>query len=176
MTCFMLLCSPARSISPLEPMFVPVVLCPPPSWTPPQATHPAFLKRLARADYRHHTEFTGNPTCFLRLLPYCFRRSKQCCTGTSAPTRSPSISKADVEFPFEGVLAPTSEDHNIVSLCPLSRAFCSSGRVNLYHKLELDSLPLLRLQKLLALLASRQDLTDLVQECVCKTWPALLHP
>jgi hypothetical protein len=47
MTCFMLLCSPARSISPLEPTFVSVVLCPPPSWIPPQATHPAFLKRLA---------------------------------------------------------------------------------------------------------------------------------
>jgi hypothetical protein len=34
----------------------------------------------------------------------------------------------------------------------------------------------LQLQKLLALLASRKDLTDLVQECVCKMWPSFLYP
>jgi hypothetical protein len=64
----------------------------------------------------------------------------------------------------------------IISLCPLSRTFFPSGRVNLYHKLELDTLSPLQLQKLLALLASRKDLIDLVQECVCKMWPSFLYP
>ncbi|KAJ2925825.1 hypothetical protein H1R20_g11269, partial [Candolleomyces eurysporus] len=64
----------------------------------------------------------------------------------------------------------------VVPLCPLSRAFCSAGRVNLYYKLELDTLSPLQLQKLLALLASRKDLTDLVQECMCQMWPSFLSP
>jgi hypothetical protein len=34
----------------------------------------------------------------------------------------------------------------------------------------------LQLQKLLVLLASGKDLTDLVQGCVCRTWPSFLCP
>ncbi|KAJ2928432.1 hypothetical protein H1R20_g8665, partial [Candolleomyces eurysporus] len=64
----------------------------------------------------------------------------------------------------------------VVPLCPLSCAFCSAGCVNLYYKLELDTLSPLQLLKLLALLASRKDLTNLVQECVCQMWPSFLSP
>ncbi|RXW22300.1 hypothetical protein EST38_g3545 [Candolleomyces aberdarensis] len=91
--------------------------------------------------------------------------------AVTKPTRS-------FEFPVEVLDLVFSHlpRKAVVSLCPLSRAFCSAGRVNLYYKLELDTLSPLQLQKILALLASRKDLTDLVQECVCQTWPSFLSP
>ncbi|KAJ2913095.1 hypothetical protein MD484_g7328, partial [Candolleomyces efflorescens] len=96
------------------------------------------------------------------------------------PPPPPVLAKPTRSFEFPAEVLDLVFSHlprkTIVSLCPLSRAFCSSGRVNLYHKLELDTLSPLRLQKLLALLASRNDLTDLVQECVCRTWPSFLSP
>lgn len=68
-------------------------------------------------------------------------------------------------------LVPHLPRSALPSLCPLSRSLCSLGRAALYHRLELDDLEPLKLQKLLATLASRLHLTELVHECVCSTWP-----
>ncbi|KAJ2925831.1 hypothetical protein H1R20_g11263, partial [Candolleomyces eurysporus] len=98
----------------------------------------------------------------------------------SPPLPPPTVVKTARSFDFPVKVFDSVFSHlprkAVVSLCPLSGAFCSAGRVNLYYKLKLDTLPPLQLQKLLALLALRKDLTDLVQECVCQTWPSFLSP
>lgn len=60
----------------------------------------------------------------------------------------------------------------IAALCPLSRSYCAAGRAKLYNRLDLDSLPPAKLQRLLATLASKRELPELVHECVCHSWPS----
>ena len=60
-----------------------------------------------------------------------------------------------------------------IALCSqVSKSFAEAARYNLYNTLNFDSLSLLQLEQLLALLASRRDLTELVSTFICHTWPA----
>jgi hypothetical protein len=58
------------------------------------------------------------------------------------------------------------------SLAPLSRSFGNAVRLGLYTTLDLQSLRPRQLEKLVAALASRPDLAELVHHFICRTWPA----
>ena len=62
--------------------------------------------------------------------------------------------------------------HVVASLAPLSRSFGDTVRLALYTTLDLQSLRPLQLEKLVAALASRPDLTELVHHFICRTWPS----
>lgn len=102
--------------------------------------------------------------------------SRKSTSSSTSPTKKKRKEKPrpQMDFPVEvlDLMLSHLPRRTVASLCPLSRSFCSAGRVNLYHKLDFDNLSPVQLQKLLALLASRRDLTELVQECICYTWPA----
>ena len=59
----------------------------------------------------------------------------------------------------------------IASCSQVSKSFAEAARYNLYSTLNFDSTSLLQLEQLLALLASRRDLTELVSTFICHKWP-----
>ena len=59
----------------------------------------------------------------------------------------------------------------IASCSQVSKSFAEAARYNLYNTLNFDSTSLLQLEQLLALLASRRDLTELVSTFICHKWP-----
>ncbi|KAF9560600.1 hypothetical protein CPC08DRAFT_818179 [Agrocybe pediades] len=64
-----------------------------------------------------------------------------------------------------------------VTVCAvLSRAFASAARVALYSHLDFDELSPAQSEKLVALLGSRRDLTDIVTTFICRKWPAFFPP
>lgn len=60
----------------------------------------------------------------------------------------------------------------VASFAPLSRNFGGAARLALYTTLDLQRLRPLQLEKLVAALASRPDLTELVHHFICRTWPS----
>lgn len=58
----------------------------------------------------------------------------------------------------------------VVSLAPISRAFCSAARTLLYGKLDLRTIRPAHFDQLNTLLASRRDLADIVHTFICHTW------
>jgi hypothetical protein len=60
---------------------------------------------------------------------------------------------------------------SIASCSQVSKAFAEAARYNLYNTLNFDSMSLLQLEQLLAVLASRRDLTELVSTFICHKWP-----
>ncbi|KAF6743165.1 hypothetical protein DFP72DRAFT_1178524 [Ephemerocybe angulata] len=92
--------------------------------------------------------------------------------------KSPATTKPPVQFPIEvlDLVLSYLPRGSIASLSCLSRSFCASGRVHLYNRLDLTELSPLKLRKLLAMLASRPHLTDLVHDCTCRTWPHFFKP
>ena len=60
----------------------------------------------------------------------------------------------------------------IASCSQVSKSFAEAARYNLYSTLNFDSMSLLQLEQLLALLASRRDLTELVSTFICHKWPS----
>ena len=64
----------------------------------------------------------------------------------------------------------------IASCSQVSRPFAAAARYSLYNTLNFDSLSLLQLEQLLALLASRRDLTELVSTLICHKWPPFFIP
>lgn len=102
--------------------------------------------------------------------------------GTLSPlpplSKSPATTKPPVRFPIEvlDLVLSYLPRGSIASLSCLSRSFCASGRVHLYNRLDLTELSPLKLRKLLAMLASRPHLTDLVHDCTCRTWPHFFKP
>lgn len=59
----------------------------------------------------------------------------------------------------------------IASCSQVSKPFAAAARYNLYNTLNFDSLSLLQLEELLAVLASRRDLTRIVSTFICHKWP-----
>ncbi|KAF8803975.1 hypothetical protein BYT27DRAFT_6704063 [Phlegmacium glaucopus] len=59
----------------------------------------------------------------------------------------------------------------IASCSQVSRLFATAARYSLYNTLNFDSLSLLQMEQLVALLASRRDLTELVSTFICHNWP-----
>ena len=59
----------------------------------------------------------------------------------------------------------------IASCSQVSKSFAEAARYNLYNTLNFDSMSLFQLEQLLAVLASRRDLTELVSTFICHKWP-----
>ena len=59
----------------------------------------------------------------------------------------------------------------IASCSRVSKSFTKAARYNLYNTLNFDSMSPLQLEQLLALLATRRDLTELVSTFICHKWP-----
>ncbi|KAF8147392.1 hypothetical protein B0H34DRAFT_739403 [Crassisporium funariophilum] len=59
----------------------------------------------------------------------------------------------------------------VASCAAVSPLFASAACASLYSVLNLDALALIQLEKLVALLASRRDLTDQVTTFICRKWP-----
>ncbi|KDR72863.1 hypothetical protein GALMADRAFT_252173 [Galerina marginata CBS 339.88] len=89
------------------------------------------------------------------------------------PPVPPLSPKPTIQFPEEIVVLILSHlpQTNVGLLATVSRTFVSAARKALYTTLDLDVLSPLQLEKLVALLASRWELTDLVMTFTCRTWP-----
>ena len=60
---------------------------------------------------------------------------------------------------------------NIALCSQVSKSFAEASRYSLYNTLNFDSMSLMQLEQLLAVLASRRDLTELVSTFICHKWP-----
>ncbi|EAU81673.2 hypothetical protein CC1G_02689 [Coprinopsis cinerea okayama7 len=89
--------------------------------------------------------------------------------SVSAP-KIPQLPGEVVEIVFSHV--PREQ---IPKLASLSHAFAAAARGCLYRRIDLQKLTDKQLEKLLALLASRLDLTELVQHFSCTTWPSFFN-
>ena len=59
----------------------------------------------------------------------------------------------------------------IASCSRVSKSFAEAARYSFYNTLNFDSMSLWQLEQLLAVLASRRDLTELVSTFICHKWP-----
>ncbi|PPQ77799.1 hypothetical protein CVT25_015293 [Psilocybe cyanescens] len=92
---------------------------------------------------------------------------------TSERRQSPLSPKTSTQFPSEIVVLIMSHlpRHNVALVAPVSKLYAAAARKTLYGSLDFDSLSPLQAEKLIAQLASRRDLTDLVTNFVCRAWP-----
>lgn len=89
---------------------------------------------------------------------------------TPLPLPPPSPASCLPKEVMVGVLSYLSRG-TIASCSQVSKSFAAAARYSLYNTLNLDSLSLLQLEQLLALVASRRDLTELVSTFICHKWP-----
>ncbi|KAF7761078.1 hypothetical protein Agabi119p4_10487 [Agaricus bisporus var. burnettii] len=93
-------------------------------------------------------------------------------------TRTPTPSFSLLSIPSETIALVFSHlsKSDLAQVVRTCRLFLSPGRVLLYTDVSLDDLPQARLEGLVALLASRRDLTDLTRTFTCETWPPFFQP
>lgn len=88
------------------------------------------------------------------------------------PTTTWAVRSFNLPAEVIAVIVSYLPRHVVASLAPLSRSFSDAARLALYTTLDLQTLRRLQLEKLVAALASRPDLTELVHHFICRTWPS----
>ncbi|KAF9039215.1 hypothetical protein BJ165DRAFT_374042 [Panaeolus papilionaceus] len=90
------------------------------------------------------------------------------------PPPVPPIHGRFIHIPEEivGLIFSHLSRPELAVCAPVSRMFCSVARAASYVSLNLDGLSSTQLEKLVATLASRRDLTDLVTNFSCTEWPS----
>jgi len=125
---------------------------------------------------RSRTISTPNSPTFLRLKVQKHKMHARKGSISRSPITRPIIitPKPPFHLPQEIIVLVLSKlPQRDVAVCVvLSRAFSSAARVVLYGRLDFDSLVPAQSEKLVALLGSRRDLTDLVTTFICREWPA----
>lgn len=94
---------------------------------------------------------------------------------TEAKTPPP---KLDVALPPEIILTILSHlpIPAITTCATISRDFATAARTSLYTTLDFGALSSTQAEKLVTILVSRRNLTDLVMTLVCRKWPAFFMP
>ncbi|KAF9005167.1 hypothetical protein BDQ17DRAFT_1353945 [Cyathus striatus] len=65
--------------------------------------------------------------------------------------------------------------NTVSSLASISKSFVSAARITLYRHVDLHCLSPVQLEKLIAVLATRPELTDQVQRFSCPAWPSFFR-
>ncbi|RDB22010.1 hypothetical protein Hypma_011064 [Hypsizygus marmoreus] len=90
---------------------------------------------------------------------------------TPSPPLVPQMPPEVILVVFSFLPRPT-----VATFAVTSRVFCAAARFVLYDTLDLRTLQPERVEKLVTLLAYRQDLTDIVRTFECHTWPSFFPP
>ncbi|KAH9475269.1 hypothetical protein JR316_0012380 [Psilocybe cubensis] len=92
---------------------------------------------------------------------------------TSEQPPSPLSRMFSIQFPSEILVLVMAHlpRHDVAIAATVSKLYAAAARKALYDSLDFDSLSPSQAERLIAQLASRRDLTDLVTTFVCRAWP-----
>ncbi|PPQ65053.1 hypothetical protein CVT26_015749 [Gymnopilus dilepis] len=150
---------------------------------PSTPSSPAKFDTFPTARELPRTRAVSSPN-LLRSLSWRVRKTRQGSIAASPvspiaqepppPVPRPPSPKPAVQLPEEIIVLVLSHlpKSYVRSLATISRVFASASRISLYTSLDLDDLSSEQAEKLVAVLVSRRELTDLVTSLTCRKWPS----